>query len=286
MDCPPLNLEVNSLEEILRDGMMEVVNWISNLVIAFSEIIDKIFNIPLAENEVVNSAVTSAGVSLTTLFLCMEMFSQMTSKWFERMEDAIQLGIKLVVAKIIIENSSSIVGGISGYFKKLGTASLQDGFNSLASNIAATTTPDIDGGVFGLNYLLPTVLLYFVLAAVFIMMVMLTVEVAGIVFEIGIHMAVGPIALSTLCNSTFRSTGLSYIKSLSAVCLQTTVIGAICKVYTKLGTWFNRNMGGALLDAAGVLGLIVGYFGPLLGLAILCVTIKKSSDITKRMFGA
>lgn len=274
------------MEEILRNGMLEVVSWISNLIIGFGNIIIKIFDIPLSENEIVNSAVTSAGVSLTSLFLCMEIFSQMTSKWFERIEDAIQLGIKLVVAKIIIENSSSIVGGISGYFRKLGTASLKDGFDALATNIADTTTPDIDGGVFGLNYLLPTVLLYLVLAVVAIMMIMLTIEVAGIVFEIGIHMAVGPIALSTLCNSTFRSTGLSYIKSLSAVCLQTTVIGAICKVYTKLGTWFNRDMGGELKAASGTLGLIVGYFGPLLGLALLCVTIKKSSDITKRMFGA
>ena len=164
MDCPPLNLEVKNLEEFFKGIAEFFLSGIGGVVLSFKELINNILNIPLSESDVVASAVTSAGVSLTSLFLCMEFFSQITSKWFERMEDAIQLGIKLVVAKIIIENSSSIVGGISGYFRKLGTASLQDGFNSLASNIAATTTPDIDGGVFGLNYLLPTVLLYFVLA--------------------------------------------------------------------------------------------------------------------------
>ncbi len=114
------------------------------------------------------------------------------------------------------------------------------------------------------------------------MLIMLTIEILGIVFEIGIHMAVGPIALSTLCNSTFRSTGLSFIKSYTAVCLQTTVIGAICKVYTKFATNLNLTN----ITATGMAANMVAYCMPLLGLAVLCVTIKKSSDITKRMFGA
>lgn len=273
------------MEDFFRDGAQELIDGLGNIITAFSAIITCLFNLPLSESDVVSSAVTSAGVSLTTLFLCMEMFSQITSKWFERIEDAIQLGIKLIVAKIIIENSSAIVGGISSYFKKLGTASLESGFNTIVTNITGMALPD-NGGPFGIGYMFITLLLYVIIAIVVIVLIMVAIEVAGIVFEIGIHMAVGSIALSTLCNSTFRSTGLSYIKSFSAVCLQTTVIGAICTVYTKMALYFNKDMGGELLGAAGNAGLIFGYFGPLLGLAILCVTIKKSSDITKRMFGA
>lgn len=272
-------------EDFFKDGAQEMVNGLASVVIAFKGIITKIFEIPISETEVLNNAVTSAGVSLTGLFLLMEFFSQITSKWFERIEDAIQLGIKMVVAKIIIENSSSIIGGISGYFKKLGTASLNSGFDTIITNLSGMVLPN-DGGPLGLGYILITLLLYIVIAIIVIMLIMITIEVAGIVFEIGIHMAVGPIALSTLCNSTFRSTGLSYIKSFSAVCLQTTVIGAICTVYTKVAVYFNKDLGGDLLNSAGIAGLIFGYFGPLLGLAVLCVTVKKSSDITKRMFGA
>ena len=272
-------------EDFFKSGAQEMVDGLASVITAFKGIITSIFNLPISESEVLNSAVTSAGVSLTTLFLLMEFFSQIASKWVERMEDAIQLGIKMIVAKIIIENSSTIVGGISGYFKGLGTASLESGFNTIIANLSGMVLPE-DGGPLGLGYVLVTLLLYIIIAVVVIMLIMITIEVAGIVFEIGIHMAVGPIALSTLCNSTFRSTGLSYIKSLSAVCLQTTVIGAICKVYAKMATYFNTNLGGDLLNSAGMAGLIFGYFGPLLGLAVLCVTIKKSSDITKRMFGA
>lgn len=285
MDCPPLNLEVKNLEEFFKGIAEFFLSGIGGVVLSFKELINNILNIPLSESDVVASAVTSAGVSLTSLFLCMEFFSQITSKWFERMEDAIQLGIKLVVAKIIIENSSSIVGGISSYFKNLGQASIADGFDTVAGSLTSMGIPD-KGGPFGLGYILVAFLLLIILLVVVILLMMMTIDVLGIVFEIGIHMAVGPIALSTLCNSTFRSTGLSYIKSLSAVCLQTTVIGAICKVYTKYATFFNLNLDGSLATGGGGFGFVFGCFAPLLSLLVLCVTIKKSSDITKRMFGA
>lgn len=270
------------MEDFFKAGSEEIALTIASTVTSFKILIIKILqNNSISESDVVTSAVTSAGVSLTTLFLLMEFFSQMTSKWFERMEDAIQLGIKMIVAKIIIENSSTIVGGISGYFKDLGTANIESGFDSITSNIIDLTVPG-DAGPFGIGYILLTLFLYIIWAVVIIMLIMLTIEILGIVFEIGIHMAVGPIALSTLCNSTFRSTGLSFIKSYTAVCLQTTVIGAICKVYTKFATNLNLTN----ITATGMAANMVAYCMPLLGLAVLCVTIKKSSDITKRMFGA
>lgn len=268
-------------DEFFKGGANEVLSWISATILSFQTLIENILtNLSLSESDVVTSAVTSAGVSLTTLFLLMEFFSQMTSKWFERFEDAIQLGIKMIVAKIIIENSSAIIGGISGYFKELGTASINSGFTSIIGNLSGMVIPN-DGGPLGLGYILLTLLLYIIWAIVAIMLIMMTIEILGIVFEMGIHMAVGPIALSTLCNSTFRSTGLSFIKSYSAVCLQTTVIGAICKVYAKYATLLKIG-----IPASGFLATTVSFCAPMLGLAVLCVTIKKSSDITKRMFGA
>lgn len=288
MDCPPLNfVEVNSLEEFFKSGANGMLNGLAGTVNAFNGIIKALFNIPIS-NDVLSDAVTAAGVSLTSLFLCMEFFSQITQKWFERMEDAIQLGIKLVVAKIIIENSTSITGGIVSYFRSLGSASLDSGLSAISSSLTAGGLPS-KAGPFGLGYIAVMIGLLILIILAVIVLSMVAIEVAGIVFEIGIHMAVGPIALSTLCNSTFRSTGLSYIKSLSAVCLQTTVIGAICKVYTAvLPQLTSVDLGAEIFNGGGgTLGaLVFGYASPLLGLVVFCVTIKKSSDITKRMFGA
>lgn len=273
------------MEEFFKSGAEEMLGSLAGVIELFKGIINSLFTIPITESEIVDDAVTSAGVSLTSLFLLMEFFSQITSKWFERIEDAIQLCIKLVVAKIIIENSSSIVGGICGFFRRLGSASIDSGLTTVKNSLPSMALP-ADGGALGLGYAAVTLAMYAIITVAVIMFVMVSIEVTGIVFEIGIHMAVGPIALSTLCNSTFRNTGLSYIKSLSAVCLQTTVIGAIFTVYAKVAAFLNLDLGGAILNnTSGLAGLVFGYFGPLIGLAILCVTVKKSSDITKRMFG-
>lgn len=267
--------------------MQSMLNGFAGTVTAFKGIINALFGINISSSDILEDAVTTAGVSLSTLFLLMEFISQIASKWIERIEDAIQLGIKVIVAKIIIENSTSITSGIVGYFKSLGSASLDNGFDAILSSLPIGILPS-KAGPFGLGYVAVMIGLLILIIVAIAVLSMVAIEVAGIVFEIGIHMAVGPIALSTLCNSTFRSTGLSYIKSLSAVCLQTTVIGAICKVYTAvLPQLTSVNLGAEILNGGGgTLGAIVfGYASPLLGLVVFCVTIKKSSDITKRMFG-
>ncbi len=285
MDCPPLNMEVNikmfeNLCKPLAEGMLTLIK---GLIGIFSNIYQNILEIDISDAGIVMTGVNSAGVALTSLFLCMEFFTQMTSKWFERIEDAIQLGIKLVVAKIIIENSSSIIGGIYSYFKNLGSISMSEGLNAVSQNLNAVSGLDsMEGGFMGIAYLGMAIVLALILVIVFIILVLLAVEIIGIVFEIGIHQAVGPIALSTLCNSTFRSTGLSFIKSYSAVCLQTTVIGAIFKVYAAF--YDKLDLGDFTAD--GFISWLFGFFTPILGLIVICVTVKKSSDITKRMFGA
>ncbi len=289
MDCPPLNMEVNikmfeNLCKPLAEGMLTLIK---GLIGIFSNIYQNILEIDISDAGIVMTGVNSAGVALTSLFLCMEFFTQMTSKWFERIEDAIQLGIKLVVAKIIIENSSSIIGGIYSYFKNLGSISMSEGLNAVSQNLNAVSGLDsMEGGFMGIAYLGMAIVLALILVIVFIILVLLAVEIIGIVFEIGIHQAVGPIALSTLCNSTFRSTGLSFIKSYSAVCLQTTVIGAIFKVYAAFYDKLDLKLDLGDFTADGFISWLFGFFTPILGLIVICVTVKKSSDITKRMFGA
>ncbi|MCM1327949.1 MAG: hypothetical protein NC253_00775 [Ruminococcus sp.] len=273
-------------EDLCKPFAEKLLGVISSMIGIFSNIYENILGIDVANAGIAMDSINAAAVALTSLFLCMEFFSQMTSKWFERIEDAIQLGIKLVVAKIIIENSSSIIGGIYSYFKKLGIVNISEGLNAISTNLSSISGVDglstINGGFMGIAYLFVCLALVLVLVVVFVILVMLAVEIMGIVFEIAIHQAVGPIALSTLCNSTFRSTGLSFIKSYSAVCLQTTVIGAIFKVYAAF--FAGLDLSGFAVD--GFLSLLFGYATPILGLIVICVTVKKSSDITKRLFGA
>jgi hypothetical protein len=102
-------------------------------------------------------------------------------------------------------------------------------------------------------------------------------------------MCVAPIALSTLVNDTTRSTGISFIKSYSAVCLQLTLISVCINVYSAIATALNAQIEalfGDSLIAVNIFGQLINALVPLLLFVCLSTAIKKSGDITKRMLGA
>ena len=275
--------------EIFKNNALAYADLISSIISSFKAIILNILEIDIYDAKIVTTGIESAALALAGLFLAMEMISLISEFRFERIEDAIRLWIKVLFAKIIIENSSVIIGGVYDLFRDLGMISIDEGFTKISANIGVITEETIDAnkGMLGEGYIFACIVLLLVTLVVAIMLILLTIEIMGIVFEIGIHQAIGPIAISTLCNSTARSTGVSFIKSYAAVCLQTTVIGAIFTVYVQFADKFI--VGGDLADKisnAGAFGIMFNFLTPALSLAVLCVTVKKSSDITKRMFGA
>jgi hypothetical protein len=122
------------------------------------------------------------------------------------------------------------------------------------------------------------------------MLCSLAITIAGIYFEVNIHVVLAPLALSTLVNDTTRSTGISFIKSYAATCLQLTIIG-VCTtafIYLRDGIFTP-----ALNAAMSVLTLIMPEFANFINvmltlLMFVCfiTAVKKSGDLTKRMFGA
>jgi hypothetical protein len=97
-------------------------------------------------------------------------------------------------------------------------------------------------------------------------------------------MAAAPIALSTLCNDMTRPTGISFIKSYSAVCLQAFILGACLTVYGIISTQFDGMT--MSLDCEGNLfaGLLKGLM-PVIMVLSLSTIMKKSGEVTKRMLG-
>lgn len=271
-----------------KDNALAYADLITAIIDSFKTIICDIWKLSVYDAKIVTTAVESAALSLAGLFLAMEVITIVSDFRFERLEDAIRLAIKVIFAKIIIENSSSIIGMIYELFRDLGVSSIESGFAKISGSIPSivdTITNATIAGPLGVGYIFVCILMLIVVLIIVCMLIMLTIEVMGIIFEIGIHQAVGPIAIATLCNSTARSTGISFIKSYSAVCLQTTVIGAIFTVYTFFADKFIVNVGDKI-SGLGAFGIIFNFLTPVISLAVLCVTVKKSSDLTKRMFGA
>lgn len=268
---------------------------LANIINAFKDIIQTMLDLDVPVPSEIADAAQAVAVSLTALFLAMEYISYFSSMRMEgRIEDAIQFMMKLVISKLIVENTDAIMGGIYQMFRGLGSGTIGNSLEKMADSLPDAATDAFmaeNKGLIGEGWILTAV--FTAIAGVFIVgsIILMTMEIIGIIFEIAIHQAVGPIAISTLANSTMRSTGMSFIKSYSAVCLQTTVIGAIFYVFGSVSTAVNNAFANnSVLQTAianlGAFGMIFRYISPLLMAIVLSVSVKKSGEITKRMFGA
>lgn len=230
------------------------------------------------------NAVTSLGVALTSLFFCIEIFSQVAQFRVERIEDAIRIAMKFIIAKIVIENSSNIAGGIYQMFRIATNASLTQVFNNIGSTFEEVLVSDTGGGLMGIGFILLFLGAIGICLVFLVLFIKIIISFVGIAFEIGIHQAVAPIALSTLCNDMARSTGIAYIKSFAATCLQVTVMAAIFQVF---GDMYSHLITFKFGDPSG-LGIFAGlvkFIVPIIMMMALSKAIKTATDLTKRMFG-
>lgn len=231
-------------------------------------------------------AITALGVSLTSLFFCLEMFSQMAQFRVERIEDAIRIAMKFIVAKIIIENSVGIAKGIYQMFRITSNTYISQTFDHIIGTLKAFTIDPDAGGLMDIGYILLFVAFIGVAIMFLVLYIKILITFIGIGFEMGIHQAVAPIALSTLCNDLARPTGIAFIKSFSATCLQVIVIIAIFNVFTAIMN--NHLINHLMFDTSG-LGIFSGlanFVVPTIFFMALNKAIKSASEITKRMFGA
>jgi hypothetical protein len=267
-------------EEILdafNTGTEALINFFTNaLELIFS------YSLPVTPS----AAITTAAVSLATLFFVMQFFSELASFRMDRIEEAIRLAMKVIVAKIILENSAVITDMIYEMFWGLSVESLNLSLTELSTSLTAIGRPD-DPGFLGINNILSLVLIFIPAFSITIFVLCsLVLTIAGIFFEVQIHVAVAPLAISTLVNQTTRSTGISFIKSYVATCLQLTIISMCVTVFVHM----NLLLKPAINELDGVLsttsiGSLINCIVTLLVFVCFSTAIKKSGDLTRRMFG-
>jgi hypothetical protein len=255
----------------------------------FADCIEILFTYPIPFP--VNAAITTTAVSLATLFFVMQFFSELAAFRMDRIEEAIRLAMKVIVAKIILENSTVITEMIYEMFWGMSVDILTEQLRLLSQNFnSMTNIAPTDPGILGLNEIMS--LFINVIPSVAITVVTLTsifLTIAGLFFEVRIHQLVAPLALATLVNDTTRSTGISFIKSYSATCLQMTIIGVCVTTYATINAAMRVPINSLLnqtpffMDA--ILGPVIHTVIPLLMFVLLSTAIKKSGDLTKRMFG-
>lgn len=270
-------------------GLTETIVEIIKIIIGmYGDIAERVLT---ATYTVINpsSAIVSVGVALTSLFFCLEMFSQISQFRVERIEDAIRIGMKFIVAKVIIENTDGISQGIYQLFSITSTGGIKYACEKIGNLIQSVTIDSGAGGLLGIGYLLLFLVIAIFATFIAIEIFKILISIVGVFFEIAIHQAVAPIALSTLCNDLARPTGIAFIKSYASACLQITIMTTICSVFASIaGHLATIDLAPILpyIPAMGIFSSIFNFISPILCVVALSKAIKISSDLTKRMFGA
>ena len=193
----------------------------------------------------ISDIVAGVAIQLCVLFFLIEFFRKSMDLQWVKWENVLMFLLKLIFAKILIENSMAIMEWVYTVFNDLalrvntalgvsGSGFLNarpksedpmrsDCWNYFLSADEIAFYRD-DGGLWGLSRVLKVVELS---PAVFLAQGIMLVTGAVVfarVFEVMVYTMVAPIPLSSFSSEEHRQIGIGFIKSYAAVCLQALII--------------------------------------------------------------
>ena len=243
----------------------------------------------------VSDIVAGIAIQLCLLFFLLDFFKKSMDLQWVKWENILMFFLKLIFAKVVIENSMEIMEWIYTVFNNLAiTISTELG---VAGNGFLPTDPNDpmrsdcwgyflsqdeinfyrdDGGLWGLSRVLKVIIL---MPSVFLAQGIMLVTGAVVfarVFEVMIYTMVAPIPLSSFSSEEHRQIGISFIKSYAAVCLQALMIVVMFAAFAALSNELS-NLDGTYAS---------GGWGILLRVILLGMGVFKSGSWAKKLCGA
>lgn len=259
------------------------------------------FNIPASGGTSVNGiidtvigVISGTAMTLCILFFLMEFAKKSMDLQWVKWENVLMFLLKLILAKIIVENSREIMEfifdaftGLTENIKDQLTDTLGDGFLDVTRGAKLFLTDDEieafdgdgvdDSGVWwGLDRLLKEIEL---MPSIFIakgIVVVTAIMIFARMFEIMVYTMASPIPLSTFSSEEHRQIGIGFIKSYAAVCLQGLMIIIMFYTFSIMGNYIDT-LNGTWLS---------GSFGILIRTLVLGLGIFKSGGWAKKLCGA
>lgn len=245
----------------------------------------------------VSEIVVGVALPLCTLFFLLEFFKKSTDLQWIKWENIFLFMIKVIFAKIVLENSMEIMEWIYTVFNNLAIRVNTvlgvggSGFLEVRSKADDPMRWDAcrfflteeeinfyrdDGGFWGLSRLLKIIeLMPSIWIAQGVMMITGVIVFAR-VFEVMVYTMVAPIPLSSFSNEEHRQIGISFIKGYAAVCLQALMIVVMFAAFAALGNELDK-----LQDSYAS-----GSWGILLRVILLGMGVFKSGSWSKKLCGA
>lgn len=267
-----------TLLEKMCDACKTVVNTLSNIDI-------------MTEGSAVSTTIASTATTIATLLVVIELCSQAMGFHFDDINDAVRFAFKVVVYKIIIENSSKIVKGVYGMFiDKTAWSNVSGGFDTVKGTFRETISQMSSSydaiknsdWLLGFKPFLFGLLLLAISVFVSGILIKILASIAGLLFELAINIAIAPVPLATLVNSQARQIGIGFIKGFAGNCLTLTMYSLCFTIYGKISGKLSEAFTEIVPNSAGYQVFAVEV-GAIVGVILLSTAITNVSTMINKI---
>lgn len=277
------------------DNIRSIINELNSM---FSMLIELLTNDSLLQTTTTSlpslmSAIKATALTLCVMFFLIDFFTKSLHLQWVTWENVLMLFIKLVVAKVCVDNA------------ELFTTMLYRGFNSFINAISGTITQysfitgddmtkaqyfvsasqayqivnDVDAGFLNFQPILLNLQITIQGLIMKIIMILANVVVIARLFELTVYTLIAPVPLSTFACEGLSDVGKGFLKSYAAVSLQAIVLAIMFVAYSAVNTaLISGRIGSTNLTLSGIMGLVTTL--------TLAMGVMQSGAWSKKICGA
>lgn len=239
------------------------------------------------------AAIKGTAITLCVMFFLIDFFSKTLHLQWVTWENVLMLCIKMVVAKVCVDNAelftTMLYKGFNGFIGAISGTVTQYSFISgdnytkaqyfVSASQASMIINDTDAGFLNFQPMLLNLQISIQGLIMKIIMILANVVVIARLFELTVYTLIAPVPLSTFACEGLSDVGKGFLKSYAAVSLQAIVLAIMFVAYTAVNNaLISGNIGSTNLTLDGIMGLITTLT---LGMGVM-----QSGAWSKRICGA
>ena len=236
------NIAKNLEGQGILDYAAKLVSGITEACMQIVDILSKLGEQLDTFGTEVTPMITAAASTIATLLVVIELCTHAMGFHFDDINDAVRFVFKVIVYKIIVENSGKIVDLVYGMFindkawesMKNGLGTVDNKFDAAGAAMTSAFTTIDDTALLGINKFLSAIVFLVVTVGVVIILIKIMAAMAGLLFELAINITIAPVPIATLVNAQTRQIGIGFIKGFAGNCLTLSMYSICFAIYGNL----------------------------------------------------